>query len=119
MNYSIIYIFTIRTYVRIIIVTMSNVPEPNRPTEVICQHKFNGMIIPIKIRFTDDDGEYHDYMIKGYRDRTTYSKNQSGHLHAVNDIWTFECKIQVFGDMRIISLLYNARINSWILSQIH
>ena len=35
--------------------------------DVICQHKYNGEIIPIRFRLMNEDGEYENYTIKGYR----------------------------------------------------
>ena len=35
--------------------------------DVICQHKQDGNIIPLKIRLQDEDGEYQAFVVKSYR----------------------------------------------------
>ena len=39
-----------------------------KAVDVICQHSADGTIIPIRVRVKDEDGEYHAYTIKGYKD---------------------------------------------------
>ncbi len=36
--------------------------------DVICQHKSNGSILPLRILFKNDDGEYETYTFKGFRE---------------------------------------------------
>ncbi len=86
----------------------------NQKADVICQHTAEGEIIPIKIRFADEDGLFHTYMIRGYR---IISKNGEkllpNEVVTKNHIWTFECKIAVFEKEVMIRLFYNAFENSW------
>ncbi len=87
----------------------------DRLYDVICQHKSDHTIIPLKIRLKDDDGEFQTYMIRAYRDLTTYGRYSmpNGFLCATNHIYTFECKIAVFDRERVIRLMYNASDNEW------
>lgn len=43
---------------------MGVIQEKYTLADVICQHKIDGSIIPLKIRITDEDGEYQVYNIK-------------------------------------------------------
>ena len=36
--------------------------------DVICQHSSDGNIMPLKIRFEDEDGQWQTYIIKEYKD---------------------------------------------------
>ena len=55
---------------------MGAIQEKYTLADVICQHKTDGTIIPLKIRITDEAGEYQVYNIKSYKDvsnRTAYT----------------------------------------------
>lgn len=82
--------------------------------DVICQHKKDGSIIPMKLRLQDDDGEYQTYMIKAYKDITPNKQYDlpSG-VGATNHIWQFECIISVFNTQKTIRLFYNKLDNKW------
>ena len=41
---------------------------PTRPVDVICQHNSDNKIIPLRIRFKNDDGMSEVLTIKGYKD---------------------------------------------------
>lgn len=75
--------------------------------DVICQHKIDGSIIPLKIRITDEDGEYQVYNIKSYKDvsnRTAYTMPNGTSVTPANHLWKFECKISVFNTLKRIQL---------------
>ena len=86
--------------------------------DVICQHTRDFKIIPMRVRIQDEDGEFHNYNIKSYKDVTPHDgyllpngvKVTSGH-------WTFECKILVFDTLRVIKLFYNPRDNAWTIAK--
>lgn len=93
---------------------MGRINDTYRLADVICQHNRDGRIIPLKIRLRDDDGEYQTYLIQAYKDLTTYSSyNTPDKSNVFNHIWRFECKINVFNNIRIIKLSYNALENTW------
>ena len=97
--------------------TYSTFEEKNKYVDVICQHKTDGRIIPIKIRIKDDDGEYQTYSVKAYRDMTRYTPYVSDDcVSSANHVWMFECKIVIFDFEKRIRLLYNAYDNRWILN---
>lgn len=82
--------------------------------DIICQHKLNGEIIPIKIRLTDEDGEMHTYLVKAYK---VIERPCDGclpnHVKTTMSIWTFECKISVFEKQQIIRIHYNVYQGRW------
>ena len=86
----------------------------NRKADVICQHTSDGEIIPIKIRFADEDGEFHTYAIRAYR---IVTKNGDillpNEVTAKSHIWIFECRIVVFEKEISVRLFYNAHENMW------
>lgn len=82
--------------------------------DVICMHKRDGTIIPIKIRIEDDDGEFQTYKIKAYKDLTHYGNcTLPNGISISNYMWEFECKIEIFNIEKRIILHYNIRDNSW------
>ncbi len=79
--------------------------------DVICQHKKDGNIIPIKIRLQDEDGEYQSYHIKSYRCHTLTNTPDSRRT----TILCFDCKIIAFGHEQIIGIGYNYGTGLWQL----
>ncbi|MCR4611843.1 MAG: hypothetical protein K5644_08095 [Lachnospiraceae bacterium] len=77
--------------------------------DVICQHKKDGSIIPLKLRLQDEDGEYQSYMVKSYRQSGMSASAKPPHYSTV----MFECKINVFGRDKIIGISYNYTDGLW------
>ena len=77
--------------------------------DVICQHKKDGTIIPLKIRLQDEDGEYQSYMIKSYHKSGMSASAKSPKYSTI----MFECKINAFGRDRIIGISYNYTDGLW------
>ncbi|MCR5733234.1 MAG: hypothetical protein K6G22_01385 [Lachnospiraceae bacterium] len=89
----------------------------NEPIDVICQHTKDGDLIPIKMRFQDDEGEYQTYKIKAYKD--LYHKGNftmPNGITASATILPYECKIDVFGKEQRIIIYYNCSDNIWRLT---
>lgn len=38
----------------------------DKRVDLICQHTMDGKIIPLKLRFQDEDGELQEFLVKGY-----------------------------------------------------
>ena len=70
--------------------------------DVICQHKQDGSIIPLKIRLQDEDGEYQSYFIKSYRCHSTGNTIDPRRTPTL----FFDCKIHAFGREQIVSISY-------------
>ena len=86
--------------------------------DVICQHTRDSKIIPIKIRIQDEDGEFHNYTIKSYKDRSPSSTYQMPNGISVSrGTWTFDCKIAVFDTLKTITLFYTPSDNKWTISK--
>ena len=86
-----------------------------KPIEVICQHKTDGSIFPIKIKCDDEDGEYQVYRIISFRELTPgeASFTLPSAVSATKVLRRFDCKIHVFGREKTISLFYNTTTGRW------
>ncbi len=85
-----------------------------QPIDVICQHRKDGEIIPMRLRLCDDDGEPHAFTIKSYKDlshKGAYVTPDG--MYVTNNILVFECRIEVFGVRRLVRLYYNQTNNIW------
>lgn len=93
---------------------MGAVHENRRKMDVICQHKSDGSIIPIKFRIEDDDGEWQNYLIRSYKVLSSPGMyTMPNKISSSNHTWNFECKIQVFGMEKTVRLFYNGYDNFW------
>ncbi len=82
--------------------------------DAICQHTVDGGIIPLRIRVKDEDGTFHEYNIKAYKEKTHSGQFVSQYGTRVHSpVWIFYCKIQVFNSIKNIELMYNAHDNLW------
>lgn len=85
--------------------------------EVICQHGMDGTIMPIKIRFQDEYGEWQTHKIAAYVERRAGEESGfvPGSIPATVFLRRFDCKIQVFGTEKRIVLYYNINQGTWRL----
>jgi hypothetical protein len=82
--------------------------------DVICQHKADRSIIPIKIRLRDEDGEFQTFTIKSYKVLSAPGGHTSPDgLCGTSHTWRFLCKIVCFGMEKSVRLFYNAYENYW------
>ena len=97
-------------------------PDVNKNIDMICQHKADGTIIPIRIRMLDEDGAYQEYKIHAYKD-LTYKGAPLDNLNAskvhTSGIYPFECKIESFGHVHVIKVFYNSYEHTWKLFSGH
>ena len=93
--------------------------EDSRNVEMICQHKADGSIIPIKIRMLDDDGAYQEFRIRAYKDLsykgTVFDLPDASKVHT-SGIYPFECRISCFGREQTLRLFYNSYEHTWKLA---
>ncbi|WP_292194489.1 hypothetical protein [Butyrivibrio sp.] len=86
--------------------------------DVICEHKADGSVIPLKFRFMNEDGEYDTFSVKGYRAskrKSTYTTPDG--IYATDSTTIFECMITVLGMKRVVKLYYDPRTNTtWRLA---
>lgn len=93
---------------------MNNTVKNGSNVDVICQHKRDGTVMPIKIRVVDDCGEYQTYIIRAYKNLTSMnSYSLPDGIVCNNNIMRFECKIIIFDIEKKIQLLYNAYDAKW------
>ena len=85
--------------------------------DVICEHKADGTVIPIKFRLMNEDGDYEFYKISSYRPvpkQGAYTTKDNIYVCDSTDI--FECKVQIFGLVRTVRLYYEPKTtNTWKL----
>lgn len=86
--------------------------------DVICQHTKEGLIIPIKIRVADEDGELQTYQVRRFRERSIGGEKYKmpNEVWASNYLRRFECKITIFSVEKTVELFYNGNRGTWILS---
>ncbi len=74
-------------------------------------------MIPLRLRIQDEEGEFHAYTVKGYRDLSHKGKyTMPNGVIATSEIFPFECRINVFGAVKVVSIYYNSTENVWRLS---
>ncbi|WP_029319117.1 hypothetical protein [Butyrivibrio sp. AE3004] len=81
--------------------------------DVICEHKADGSIIPLRLRFMNDDGEYETFTIKGFREaekRGTHTTEDG--IYVGDSTFIFECLIISMGMKRIVRIYYDPRTGS-------
>ena len=82
--------------------------------EVICQHRFDGAIIPLRIRLKDEDGEFQTYTVRSYRELHVADRSRlPSDIVVSSRIYSYECKIMVFARERIVRIFYNLNDGIW------
>ncbi len=85
--------------------------------DVICMMGGDGTVVPIRIRFEDEDGERQIHSIKEYKDLSHQGTfTHADGMYATNEILVFECKIAVFGVEKSIMLYYDSGKSRWMMS---
>ena len=93
-----------------------NTTPVSRPIDVICQHTKEGILIPIKLRVQDEEGEFQTYTVKAYKDLSAKGRYALPNgVIATNSIHPFACKISVFGTLRVVTVYYNRNDGIWRL----
>ena len=88
--------------------------KSEQTVDVICQHKQDGTIIPIKIRLKDEDEVYHEFVVKSYRILSHPGQYKlPSQIMTTSHRWSFECKILVLEREIRVKLLYNACEGQW------
>ncbi len=99
---------------------MGKVTDTNKNIDMICQHRADGTIVPIRMRMIDDDGAYQEYKIQAYKDLTykgnVFEMPDAGKFQSAG-IYPFECKIECFGNELTIKVIYNSYEHTWKLTQ--
>ena len=85
-----------------------------RCVDVICQHRKDGSIIPLRIRLETSDGERQTFNVRSYREAPlpgVYTMPNG--VSSMGHIKLYDCKIEVFGNERTIRLRYNTFDGIW------
>lgn len=94
--------------------TMGDIQENNQFIDVICQYTKTGNIIPMRLRIQDNDGIYHEFNVKGYRELTSPGEYKTPYgTISHSSIWRFSCRIQVLNRYKDIELFFNGKDNLW------
>ncbi len=81
--------------------------------DVICQHKADGSIIPLRLRFMNEEGEYQSFPIKGFREAEKKGTHTTEDGIYVGDYtFVFECLIISMNMKRIVRLYYDPKNSS-------
>ena len=77
--------------------------------DVICEHKSDGSIVPMRVRFLTEDGEYQTFNIKGYREASKKGAytTQDG-IYVCESSFVFECMLVVLNSKKMVRLYYNS-----------
>ena len=85
-----------------------------RSADVICQHKKDGTIIPLKLRIEDEDEKLQSYSIRSYRPMSLGGNVLLPNEVAVaKTIYRYECKLCIWGKEKIINLYYHTYEKVW------
>ncbi len=82
--------------------------------DVICEHKADGNVIPLRFRIVNDDGEYETYSIKGYRQlfrKDVYTTPDGVTVSSRDRV--FECRIIILDMYKTVRLYFNITNCSW------
>ncbi|MCR5415832.1 MAG: hypothetical protein K6E79_03420 [Pseudobutyrivibrio sp.] len=75
--------------------------------DVICEHKTDSSIIPIRFRIVNNQGENQIFNVKKYRQAPklgTY-KTKDG-VFVSNQTEVFECQVEILGIKKMVRLYY-------------
>lgn len=89
------------------------------PVDVILQHNTDGTIIPIKLRFTSEEGEKQEYTVKGYRDLKGEARTMPDGVTVTGVDLVYQCKLQVNNQQRMIYLYRKPDGSSWFMTVIN
>ena len=84
--------------------------------DVICEHKSDGAIIPLRFQIVDEDGVYQRFTVKGYKLMKNHGAfNTVDGLYIANDTDVYECRIEVLGVRKDVRLYCSKRGAEWKL----
>ena len=85
--------------------------------DVICEHKSDGTMIPMRFRILNEDGDFESYTIKGYREilRKDCYTTPDGLLVCSKDK-VFECRVVILEMYKTVRLYFDKNSCSWRLA---
>ncbi len=82
--------------------------------DVICEHKSDGSLIPMRFRLINDDGAYEAYTIKGYRqlyNNETHTTPDGVYVCTKDKV--FECRVLILDMYRTVRLYFDTNKCTW------
>ena len=82
--------------------------------DVICQHKADGDIIPLRFRLKNDDGEYETYKISCYKCLShpgAYTTPDG--VTVTGNVYVFECTVVILDYKKLVRLYFDKSICHW------
>ena len=82
--------------------------------DVICQHKADGDIIPLRFRLKNEDGEYETYKISGYRCLSHPGAYMTPDgVMVTGNVYVFECTVVILDYKKLVRLYFDKSICRW------
>ncbi len=82
--------------------------------DVICEHKSDGTLIPLRVRIIADSADIQMYTIKEYKDISHQgTRTLPNGVYVTDNTLVFECVVNVFGRKQTIWLYYGANDTIW------
>ena len=82
--------------------------------DVICEHKSDGSVIPMRFRIVNDDGVFEAYTIKGYRQifrKDVYTTPDGLTVCSMDKV--FECRVVILDMYKTVRLYFNTNNLQW------
>ena len=82
--------------------------------DVICEHKSDGSVVPMRFRLMNEDGDLDAYTVKGYREirnKTAYTTQDGIYVCGMDMV--FECRIILDDTYRTVRLYFNKEKLRW------
>lgn len=82
--------------------------------DVICEHKSEGKVIPMRFRIMNEDGVYEAYTIKGYREifkKGCYTTPDGITVSSRDKV--YECRVLILDIYRTVTLYLNTTNMKW------
>ena len=75
--------------------------------DVIAQYNRDGSIIPMRVRFEDEDGLTQTYTIHGYREVPHSTEKLADGTFVTEGTMVWECRIVVLGVEKVVRLYWS------------
>ena len=93
---------------------------PTRPVDVICQHNSDKKIIPLRIRFKNDDGMSEVLTIRSYKDFSHAGRELADGIFCTTGDYAFQCRVVENGKEKVIWLHYSQNMLSpWLMAVVN
>lgn len=85
--------------------------------DVICEHKADGSVIPLRFRIMNEEGEYEAFTIKGYRMiHVGEARTTADGVYICGRDRVFECRVIILNTYRTVRLYFSEDCVKWRLA---